>query len=138
MKVNFHNNTNLNVKEYIKTIKKALKKEKCTSSMEVIFVSNEEIKSINKMYREIDEVTDVLSFINDDLDNKSLGDIFIAVDRAKEQAERFGHSNKREFAFLAVHGYLHLIGYDHETKEDEELMFKLQEEILLKAKIERK
>lgn len=138
MKVNFHNHTNDNVKEYKKYIKKALKKEKCSSSMEVIFVNNDEIREINKKYRNIDEVTDVLSFVNDDLETKSLGDIFIAVERAKEQATKYRHSNKREFAFLAVHGYLHLIGYDHETKEDEILMFELQEEILKKAKIERK
>lgn len=138
MKVNFHNQTNKNTKSYEKAIKKALKKEPSTYSMEVIFVNEEEMKHINKTYRNIDEVTDVLSFNNDDHEEKSIGDIFICIPRALKQAIDYGHSVEREFAFLAVHGYLHLVGYDHETAEDEEIMFNLQEKILQKAKIERK
>jgi probable rRNA maturation factor len=66
-----------------------------------------------------------------------LGDVFICVERALEQAKDYGHSIEREIGFLSVHGYLHLIGYDHMTKEDEKVMFTLQEEILAKAKLER-
>ena len=132
MKVNFHNQTNLKIRRYKRIIRKALKKEKCSSSMEVIFLDDEQIKEMNKTYRNINEVTDVLSFPNDDLETDSLGDIFISVPRALRQAKQYGHSDKRELAFLAVHGYLHLIGFDHETKQEEEIMFKRQEEILSK------
>ena len=61
-----------------------------------------------------------------------LGDIYISVDKAKEQAEEYGHSLKRELSFLFVHGLLHLLGYDHMTEEDEKVMFRLQDEILPK------
>ena len=67
-----------------------------------------------------------------------LGDIFIDLDQAFRQAEDYGHSITREVAFLAVHGYLHLCGYDHMTEEDEKVMFAKQDEILKAAKIERK
>lgn len=136
MKINFHNQTNYNVKEYQKIIKKALKKEKSTS-MEVIFTTNEQIKDINNSFRQINEVTDVISFPNEDSEN-SIGDVFISIDKALAQAKLYGHSNLREIAFLAVHGYLHLLGYDHLNELEEKAMFALQEEILTKAKIERK
>lgn len=107
----------------------------------MIFVTDEEIKRLNQTYRKIDRVTDVLSFaLCDDLENEmknSLGDIFIAVDQARRQASEYGHSLKREMAFLAVHGYLHLLGYDHQTKEEEEQMFAKQEAILLQAGLKR-
>ena len=87
-------------------------------------------------------MTDVISFaLCDDKDiiqTDELGDIFICLDRAFEQASEYGHSVEREVAFLAVHGYLHLCGFDHMTKEDEEVMFKKQDEILNAAKLERK
>ena len=66
-----------------------------------------------------------------------LGDVFICIDRAIEQATEYNHSIEREMGFLAVHGYLHLIGYDHMTEEDEKIMFKKQDEILNKAKLKR-
>jgi len=138
MKVNFFNNTNLDVKKYQKIIKKALRNEENDKSMEVIFVSPEEIKNINANYRKIDKATDILSFPNDDVNDSSIGDCFINLERAFSQADEYGHSIEREVAFLAVHGYLHLIGYDHDTKENEEEMFRIQEEILSIAKIERK
>lgn len=140
MKINFHNETDLEIKNYIKIIKKAFKYEKKNNkqkTMEIVFVTPEEIKRLNKYYRNIDKSTDVLSFINDD-SGESLGDIFINIEQALLQASEYGHSAKRELAFLAVHGYLHLKGYDHETKEDEKIMFEKQEMILNKAKIERK
>jgi len=140
MKINFHNKTDLEIKNYIKIIKKAFKYEKKNNkqkTMEIVFVTPEEIKRLNKYYRNIDKSTDVLSFINDDSE-ESLGDIFINIEQALLQANEYGHSTNRELAFLAVHGYLHLKGYDHESKEDEKIMFEKQEMILNKAKIERK
>ena len=96
---------------------------------------------MNREYRNVDRPTDVISFaFLDNEENKDemlkhsgpvcLGDIYISVDKAKEQAEEYGHPLKRELSFLFVHGLLHLLGYDHMNKEDEEVMFKLQDEIL--------
>lgn len=103
---------------------------------DVIFVDNDRIREINKNYRNIDSETDVISFaLEDDKLIKSenirvLGDIYISIDKAISQAEQYNHSLKREVCFLITHGFLHLLGYDHMTKEDEKVMFKLQEEIL--------
>lgn len=97
------------------------------------FCEAEEIQSLNKDYRNKDSVTDVLSFVatNDpNLDLPILGDIVICLARASEQAQEIGHSLKREVSFLYVHGLLHLLGYDHEEKADEEVMFGLQRKIL--------
>lgn len=107
----------------------------------VVFVSKEKIQEINRTYRGIDRVTDVISFAlfdnEDDIvfedeeeEITTLGDIFICVDVMKEQAKEYGHSEKRELAFLAVHGLLHLLGYDHDTNEKEREMFAKQELIL--------
>ena len=86
----------------------------------VIIINNEEIHKINKEYRGIDRPTDVISFALEDYkdikyenDYRVLGDIYISIDKVKEQAKEYGHSEKRELAFLAVHGLLHLLGYDH-------------------------
>lgn len=137
MKVNFFNQTNEDTLNYEKIILKALSNEKNEKTIEIIFVDNELMQQMNNFYRQINRPTDVLSFINDDLEDTSLGDVFINIEQAKIQAQEYQHSIEREIAFLAVHGYLHLIGYDHETKEDEEIMFSLQEKILNKANIER-
>ena len=102
----------------------------------VIIVDNKKIHEINKEYRNIDRETDVISFaLEDDKEiNDSpirvLGDIYISIDQAKDQAKEYGHSLKRELCFLTTHGFLHLLGYDHMKKEDEEIMFPLQEKIL--------
>lgn len=110
-----------------------LKKASCS----IIIVDNSYIYKLNKEYRGIDRVTDVISFALED--DKSmiipdgirlLGDIYISIDKAKEQAKEYGHSLERELCFLAVHGLYHLLGYDHETKEEAEVMFKKQEEVL--------
>lgn len=141
MRINFFNETSLDTKEYEKLIKKVLRKQKNKKIFNIIFVDDAKILELNSTYRKIDKVTDVISFaLCDDSGNilvDELGDIFIDLEQAFRQAEDYGHSITREVAFLAVHGYLHLCGYDHMTKEDEEIMFKLQEEILLAAKIER-
>jgi probable rRNA maturation factor len=100
-----------------------------------IFVNNEEIHEINKKYRNIDRPTDVISFAEIDGNQNrelgyELGDIFINYDRVVSQAKDYGHSTLREFSFLATHGTLHLLGYDHMKKEDEEVMFAKQDKIL--------
>ena len=102
----------------------------------VIIVDNDYIHKLNKEYRGIDRVTDVISFaLEDNLDIKYddfrlLGDIYISIDKARSQAVEYGHSFLRELCFLSIHGLLHLLGYDHMEKEDEKVMFGLQEEIL--------
>ena len=109
--------------------------------MSVTFVDNEFIHNINRDYRHIDRPTDVISFAFLDGDeNKDkifqsnamvvLGEIYISFDKAREQALAYGHSLDRELKFLFVHGLLHLLGYDHMTKEDEKIMFALQDRIL--------
>ena len=142
MKVNFFNESDINVKEYEKLIKVIFSKMGSNKEFNIIFVNKDEIQRINREFRKIDKVTDVISFaLIDDTEivqTNELGDIFICVERAREQAKEYGHSESREFAFLAVHGYLHLCGFDHQTKEEEEVMFKKQEDILKNAGLERK
>ncbi|MBR2833822.1 MAG: rRNA maturation RNase YbeY [Bacilli bacterium] len=102
----------------------------------IIFVDNKTIRKINKEYRNIDSETDVISFALEDTKDikleigRILGDIYISIDKVKDQAKEYGHSEKREMAFLTIHGLLHLLGYDHITKEEEKIMFKEQELIL--------
>jgi len=138
MKVNLHNQTEEMIKPLQKIIKSIFKHVKEKKSMEVVFVSQDDIKEMNRTYRDIDKPTDVLSFPNEDDDIKSLGDIFISIEQAKKQAIDYGHSFEREIGFLAVHGYLHLKGYDHHTEEEEKMMTTMQEAILKKAKLERR
>ncbi len=107
-----------------------------------ILVNNEEIHKINKQYRNIDRPTDVISFATiDGNENRELsyelGDIYISIDKVKEQAESYGHSVLREFAFLVTHGLLHLLGYDHMNELDEKIMFEKQDYILDIVKINR-
>lgn len=141
------NETNENIEE-IKDIKKvlnvAIKKLKLKNiEFNVIITNNEFIHELNKKYRNIDRETDVISFALEDdnifpeIEEKVLGDIYISIDKAKSQAVEYGHSFKREICFLAVHGFLHLNGYDHMEKEEEKIMFDLQEEILNEAQISR-
>ena len=102
----------------------------------VIIVDNKRIHEINREYRGIDRPTDVISFALEDsegieLENyRILGDIYISIDKVKEQAASYGHTEKRELAFLTIHGFLHLLGYDHMEPEEEKIMFGKQEEIL--------
>lgn len=107
------------------------------SVFNVIIIDNAEIHEINKTYRGIDRETDVISFALEDDDTfielpdiRILGDIYISLDKAREQASNYNHSLKRELSFLMIHGLLHLLGYDHMNKDDEEIMFKLQKELL--------
>lgn len=115
------------------------------TEMSVTLMNNPEIKKINDQYRGVDRATDVLSFAAEESGDESpiimdpelaaelptnLGDLFISVDKVAEQAKFLSHSPERELGFLAVHGFLHLNGYDHEQPEDEKKMFALQREIL--------
>ena len=125
--------------------------------MSLSVVSPSEIRELNKTFRNVDAVTDVLSFptidnperkvidvskfssdvINADTHKLNLGDVIICRERAVEQAQEFGHSLNREMSFLALHGLLHLLGYDHVEPTDEEEMTRLQREILAKHHIDR-
>ncbi|MBQ8193189.1 MAG: rRNA maturation RNase YbeY [Bacilli bacterium] len=102
----------------------------------IIFVTDEEIHKMNREYRGVDRITDVISFAFEDNQNivynnvRMLGDIYICISQMKRQAEEYKHSEKRELSFLVVHGLLHLLGYDHMEPEDEKIMFDLQELIL--------
>lgn len=127
-----------------KVIDRTLEKEQAVGSVfSITFVSDEKIWELNKTYRNVDRPTDVISFAFEDnpdefaLSTRVLGDIFISIPRMQEQAVSYGHSEKRELSFLTVHGLLHLLGYDHMTKEDEQKMFSLQEEILDEERISR-
>ncbi|AMC93369.1 rRNA maturation RNase YbeY [Erysipelothrix larvae] len=101
-------------------------------SVSVVLVHDAQIHEYNKAFRDIDTPTDVLSFPDGDCEEgiTNLGDIVISVDALRRQAQEYQHSLKREFSFLVVHGYLHLLGYDHHTQEEEHEMFTLQKEIL--------
>lgn len=116
------------------------------TEMSVTFMDNAAIQEINRTYRGKDTPTDVISFAMEDEGEdevpiifeeelefdmpRTLGDIMISIERAQEQAEEYGHSYDRELGFLALHGFLHINGYDHMTPEDEKEMFGLQKEIL--------
>ncbi len=125
-------------------------------AVEIDFVSQEVIREVNRTQRNVDSVTDVLSFpmldgikgrqlracpdLECSLDEKNrllLGSILICKDRAKEQAKEYGHSYKRELYYLAVHGIMHLLGYDHMTDEDKAEMREKEEAVLQKMKISR-
>ena len=133
----------------LETVKKVLeyafKKEKLDKVIfNVIIVDNDYIHQLNKNYRNIDRETDVITFALEDEKEmvapegeRILGDIYISIDKAKAQALEYGHSLLRELSFLAVHGFYHLLGYDHQTKEEEKVMFQKQEEVLHDCKIER-
>ena len=147
-KFNIYNETTYNLKKEEKVIKSMLKHmiryEKLKHIyFNVIIVDNPYIHKINKEYRNIDRETDVISFALEDEKRENftkirlLGDIYISIDKARSQALEYGHSFKRELYFLAVHGFLHLLGYDHMKKEDEDVMFKKQEEVLSRYGIER-
>ncbi|SFL66416.1 rRNA maturation RNase YbeY [Salibacterium qingdaonense] len=115
------------------------------AELSVTVTDNETIQEINSQYRGMDKPTDVISFaLNEGEETplqtdmpELLGDIIISMEKAEEQAEAYGHSLKREIAFLAVHGLLHLLGYTHEEPEQERMMFGRQESILRDYGLER-
>lgn len=141
-------------------VTEVLESENCLyeAQVNVLLTDNEGIRSFNKEYRNIDKETDVLSFPNLDFEEPGfyevdeedeadyfdpetgelvLGDIIISVDKVCEQAESFGHSQKREFAFLVAHSMLHLSGYDHMEPEEAKIMEAKQEAVLQKLNITR-
>lgn len=118
--------------------------------MTITFTTPEEIRKINKKYRKIDKATDVLSFPmfeKDELDEKIrsgdfpyedvLGDVIISIEKVREQAEEYGHSFERELSYMLVHGFYHLMGYDHIKEEDKKIMRPKEEKILNELKITR-
>ena len=120
------------VKKIVKTICK-VEKVKGKHVVSIIIVDNQKIHEINKQYRNIDRPTDVISFAAIDGEEtlpEEMGDIFISYEKIIEQAKEYEHSVLREFAFLVTHGMYHLLGYDHQTKEEETIMFTKQEEVL--------
>ena len=140
-KVELFNQTEKEITELdtvLKVLDSALKKENLDNvSFNLIIVDNEYIHELNRTYRNIDRETDVITFALEDEDSiilpndeRVLGDIYISIDKASSQALEYGHSLLRELSFLAVHGFYHLLGYDHMTEEDEKVMFKKQEEVL--------
>lgn len=141
------NETNENLKEEMDKLYKlldfTLKREKLENvEFNIIFVDEKTIHEINKTYRNIDRVTDVISFALEDnktieLDHRLLGDIYICIEKARVQAIEYNHSFTRELSFLAIHGLLHLLGYDHMEKEEELVMFQKQEDILNEFGIKR-
>ena len=147
LNIDFLDETGVVLDEYIELVEKLLQHAAQTeavdadSEVSVTFVDNEAIHEINRQYRDKDQPTDVISFAMEELGEgeveiigegmpRVLGDIIISTDRTKEQAEEYGHSFERELGFLAVHGFLHLLGYDHMTEEDEKEMFGKQDAIL--------
>ena len=136
-----------------KVITKCFEEEKLEKSklyISITLTTPEHIREINKQYRNIDKETDVLSFPmfeKEEIDNKIenqefehedvLGDIVISIERVKGQAEEYGHSFEREFSYMIVHGFYHLMGYDHIKEEDKILMRPKEENILNKLGVRR-
>lgn len=120
---------------------KELKLKKQKFEVGIRFVSREEIRELNNRFRKVDKETDVLSFPLMDFNQiereNLLGDIVICKEVAILQAKKYGHSVRREICFLALHGFLHLLGYDHIESEDEKIMTKKAEEILKKSRVRR-
>ena len=120
--------------DYVNYLVGKLELDRC--EFNIIIIDNEKIHKINKEYRNIDRETDVISFALEDNEEEAfkefriLGDIYIAIDVAYDQAIEYNHSREREVCFLATHGLLHLLGYDHMTIEEEKEMFGMQEELL--------
>lgn len=144
-------------REYEKIVKKVLTQcfkeeqlENTKLSITIILTTPENIRKINKEYRNVDKATDVLSFPifeKDELSQKlqendfvyedMLGDIMISMERVKEQAEEYEHSFEREFSYMLVHGFYHLMGYDHIQEEDKKIMRPKEEKILKDLKMDR-
>jgi conserved hypothetical protein TIGR00043 len=147
LNIDYRDETGQLKREEIETVLRLLEEAARTEGLEgecelsLTFVDNDTIREINRDYRGIDRPTDVISFaLEETLEGelpilgdglpRVLGDIIISIPKAREQAESYGHSFLRELGFLAVHGFLHLLGYDHRTKEEETEMFTRQEGIL--------
>ncbi|WP_407386073.1 rRNA maturation RNase YbeY [Ruminococcus sp.] len=119
---------------------------KGNAEVSVTFVDNEEIRSMNRKFRDIDAATDVLSFplgengeydLNPATGAKLLGDVVISLERARDQAEEFGHSLEREVCYLSVHSMLHLLGYDHMEPQEKAEMRMKEETVMTRIGLER-
>lgn len=102
----------------------------------VVLTDNRSIHELNRQYRDIDSPTDVLSFENDN-DPYEIGDVFISIEKVAEQAKELGHSFEYELAFISLHGFLHCLGYDHITDEDNAEMNGVSEAIMAESKYKR-
>ena len=138
------------IQDVIKTCYKQEKIENSKLIITITLTTPENIKEINKTYRDIDRATDVLSFPifeKDELDKiiekkdfeieDMLGDIVISIEKVEEQAVEYGHSFERELSYMVVHGFYHLMGYDHIKEEDKKIMRKKEEQVLEKLGIQR-
>lgn len=146
--IQFYNETTENITDYERQVREAVaeavKQEGLSGqSLECsyIFVDDDRIRQINAQYRQKDRVTDVITFaMEDEMEGqvqiigapmpRMLGDVFLSLPRTRQQALDYGHSFERELSFLAIHGFLHLLGYDHLVPEEEKIMFEKQEVIL--------
>ncbi len=134
--INLTKETEIEKESLMKVLNRGLQIENLEDVLfNVIIVDNEYIHTLNKEYRKIDRPTDVITFaLEDNMDIETtpriLGDIYISIEKAHSQAIEYGHSFKREICFLAVHGFYHLLGYDHMTEEEEKVMFARQEAVL--------
>ncbi len=137
------------IENVLKTAFQEEKLEKCNLYINIILTDPNNIKQTNQKYRNIDKETDVLSFPMfekeeiDELKKKTsplpevLGDIMISIDRVKEQAVEYGHSFERELAYMLIHGFYHLMGYDHMQEEEKKEMRAKEEKVLQKLNITR-
>ena len=137
------------IKRVVRTCYEEEKMENANLTISIILTTPRIIKEINSEFRNIEKETDVLSFPmfeKDELDNliansnnipEVLGDIVISVEKVKEQAEEYGHSFERELSYMVVHGFYHLMGYDHIEEEDKVIMRPKEEKILEKLDIKR-
>ncbi|HCF48860.1 MAG TPA: rRNA maturation RNase YbeY [Syntrophomonas sp.] len=118
------------------------------TELSILIVDNSYMQELNFIYRQQNRPTDVLSFAMNELVDEdpdldvegevnALGDIVISLEKALSQSEEYGHSLERELGYLVAHGMLHLLGYDHETEAERELMRNLEEKIMQKVKLER-
>lgn len=147
MEIDFQDRTDAVKEDHIELVHQLLtfaaqeEKVPMDSEVSLTFVHNDEIQELNRDYRQKDTPTDVISFaLQEEGEGElhvigeeipiMLGDIVISIDKAKEQAEEYGHPLERELGFLALHGFLHLLGYDHINEEDSKKMFSRQKEIL--------
>ncbi|MGM0369687.1 MAG: rRNA maturation RNase YbeY [Bacillota bacterium] len=124
------------INDLIRTVsQEVLNREEIDKEVSIALVDNQHIAKLNQKFRSKDEVTDVLSFPQED--EELLGDIIISIPRAQDQAEEYNHSLAREIGFLIVHGMLHLNGYDHHNPTQKKVMRQLEEEILTQLNLTR-
>ncbi|MDO8168196.1 rRNA maturation RNase YbeY [Candidatus Phytoplasma melaleucae] len=135
MNLKIHNQTKINITNIKKTLVSLFKSLKEKNNIHIIFIDNDKMQEMNWYYLRRKYPTDVLSFI-DEMNNDSLGDIFISLPKAFEQAKEYNHSSEQEVSFLALHGYLHLKGFNDQTEESLQEMMNIQHQILEKNNLD--